>query len=188
VRVCVAGLWHLGVVTAACVANAGHQVIAYDEGSSTVADLRVGRLPVYEPGLAELVRQQVAAGRLEFTDERERAVRDADLLWIAYDTPVDSNDHADVEFVVTRARAFLDAVDETAVIIVSSQLPVGTTRRLEQFCKAVPTIAYSPENLRLGNAITAFTQPNRVVVGIRPGVTVARWRCSLARSRTGSSG
>jgi UDPglucose 6-dehydrogenase len=169
VRVCVAGLWHLGVVTAACVAGAGYDVVAYDEDSSTVADLDAGRLPVDEPGLSQLVRQQAAAGRLEFTADRERALRNADLLWIAYDTPVDGSDHADVESVVTRARALLEALDETTAVIVSSQLPVGTTRRLEQSCRAAPAIAYSPENLRLGNAIAAFTKPDRVVVGIRPG-------------------
>jgi UDPglucose 6-dehydrogenase len=165
VRICVAGLWHLGVVTAACVAAAGHRVVAFDDDEAVVSALARGALPVDEPGLAELVRQQVAAGSLSFTDRREDALRDAELLWIAYDTPVDDDDRADVDSVLDRARALVDAADPDAVVLVSSQLPVGTTRLLERPGR---TVAYSPENLRLGDALAAFTEPDRIVVGIRP--------------------
>jgi UDPglucose 6-dehydrogenase len=88
-RVCVAGLWHLGVVTAACVAAAGHRVVAYDEDASVVEGLRNGVLPVDEPGLAELVRQGLETGALELTDRREEALEGAHVVWIAYDTPGD---------------------------------------------------------------------------------------------------
>ena len=106
-RVCVAGLWHLGVVTAACVAAAGHRVVAYDEDASVVDGLRRGVLPVDEPGLAELVHKGLQDGSLELTDQRERALQGAEVVWIAYDTPVDADDRADVDFVVTRARALV---------------------------------------------------------------------------------
>jgi UDPglucose 6-dehydrogenase len=168
VKICVAGLWHLGVVTAACVAAARHRVVAFDEDESVVAHLTRGVLPVDEPGLAELVRQQLAAGSLRFTDQREQALRDADVAWITYDTPVDDNDRADVEYVIARARALVAAADPSAVILISSQLPVGSTRQLEQSSRPGCTLAYSPENLRLGDAIAAFTHPDRIVVGIRP--------------------
>ena len=167
-KICVAGLWHLGVVTAACVAAAGHRVVAFDEDESVVAGLAKGVLPVDEPGLADLVRQQLAAGSLLFTDQREQAVRDADLVWITYDTPVDEDDRADVEHVMTRAWSLVAAADPSAVILISSQLPVGSTRLLEQSSAPARALAYSPENLRLGDAIAAFTQPDRIVVGIRP--------------------
>ena len=163
-RTCVAGLWHLGVVTAACLAAAGHRVVAFDEDESVVTGLAEGALPVDEPGLADLVRRELAAGSLSFTTDRQEAVRDAEVVWIAYDTPVDADDRADVDFVVERARALVEAADPSAVILISSQLPVGTTRLLE---RPGHTFAYSPENLRLGDAIAAFTRPNRVVVGIR---------------------
>jgi UDPglucose 6-dehydrogenase len=163
-RVCVAGLWHLGVVTAACVAAAGQRVVGYDEDVSVVEGLGRGVLPVDEPGLAELVRQGLGSGLLEFTDRKDQALQGADVVWITYDTPVDADDRADVDFVVERARALVQAADPAAAILISSQLPVGTTRLLEEPGR---TFAYSPENLRLGNAIAAFTQPDRIVVGVR---------------------
>jgi len=163
-RVCVAGLWHLGVVTAACAAAAGHRVVAYDDDASVVEGLRNGVLPVDEPGLAELVQQVLAAETLVLTNSMEEALEGADLVWIAYDTPVDEEDRADVAFVLERARALVAAAGPDAVILISSQLPVGTTRLLEEPAR---TLAYSPENLRLGAAIAAFTEPERIVVGIR---------------------
>lgn len=167
-KICVAGLWHLGVVTAACVAAAGHRVVAFDEDASVVACLTNGILPVDEPGLDELVRQQLAAGSLRFTDEREQALSGVDVAWITYDTPVDEHDRADVEYVMARSQALLAAADPSVVVLISSQLPVGSTRRLEHATRPRRTLAYSPENLRLGDAIAAFTQAERIVVGIRP--------------------
>jgi UDPglucose 6-dehydrogenase len=120
---------------------------------------------VNEPGLAELVGRGLEDGSLEFTAGREQALEDADVVWITYDTPVDDEDRADVGFVLERARALVGAAAPGSVILISSQLPVGTTRLLEQ---AGQTFAYVPENLRLGDAIAAFTQPDRIVVGIRP--------------------
>ena len=129
-----------------------------------VEGLRNGVLPVDEPGLAELVRQGLETGALELTDSTQEALQGADVVWIAYDTPVDAEDRADVGFVVERARALVGAADAGAVVLVSSQLPVGTTRLLEEPGR---TVAYSPENLRLGAAIAAFREPDRIVVGIR---------------------
>jgi UDPglucose 6-dehydrogenase len=168
VKICVAGLWHLGVVTSACVAAEGHDVVGFDEDESVVAGLREGHLPVDEPGLGELVRRQLAAGSLRFTDDPEQAVRDADVVWIAYDTPVDADDRADVDYVLERGRALVDRAETSAVVLVSSQLPVGSTRVLERSSRPGRTFAYSPENLRLGDAVAAFTRADRIVVGIRP--------------------
>ena len=151
-------------MTAACVAAAGHRVVAYDEDASVVEGLRNGVLPVDEPGLAELVQQGLAAETLVLTNSMEEALEGADLVWIAYDTPVDEEDRADVAYVLERARALVAAAGPDAVILISSQLPVGTTRLLEEPAR---TLAYSPENLRLGAAIAAFTEPERIVVGIR---------------------
>ena len=151
-------------MTAACVAAAGHRVVAYDDDASVVEGLRNGVLPVDEPGLAELVQQGLAAETLVLTNSMEEALEGADLVWIAYDTPVDEEDRADVAYVLERARALVAAAGPDAVILISSQLPVGTTRLLEEPAR---TLAYSPENLRLGAAIAAFTEPERIVVGIR---------------------
>ena len=170
-RICVAGLWHLGSVTAACLAAHGHDVIGYDADLSTTSALSDGTPPILEPGLAELVAEGIAAGRLRFTADAADALRGADVLWVAYDTPVDDDDHADVDVVLGHVRALFAALPETLVIIVSSQVVAGTTRGLAEELRAVrPEVAvswaYSPENLRLGKAIDAFQSAERIVVGV----------------------
>ncbi|MGD0475783.1 MAG: nucleotide sugar dehydrogenase [Candidatus Velthaea sp.] len=173
----VVGLWHLGTVTAACLAAAGHTVVAVDT-EAVVAPLAAGEVPVAEPGLAELVAAQRTAGRLEFGSDLT-ALRVCELVWITYDTPIDAFDCADVEFVVERIRAVIDCLDESATIAVSSQLPVGSVARLERIAAAAGksgslTFASIPENLRLGSAIAYFRTPDRMIVGVRD--TLARER------------
>ncbi len=170
-KIATVGLWHLGVVTAACLASAGYTVIGVDENAETIHNLQNARLPVFEPGLEDLVRQGMAAGRLTFSSD-PRQIADADIVWIAYDTPVDENDRADSEYVIQRVTALFPYLSRNALVLVSSQLPVGSTRRLEETCRrAGPegsvAFACSPENLRLGKAIEAFTHPERIVVGAR---------------------
>jgi UDPglucose 6-dehydrogenase len=135
-----------------------------------VAGLATGKAPLFEPGLDELLAGGIAAGRLRFSADPATALRDVDLLWITYDTPVDDNDHADVGSVVARATALLPLLHDDAVVLVSSQLPVGTTRGLRnRFASEHPGralhFACSPENLRLGSAIAAFTHADRIVIG-----------------------
>ena len=171
-RVCVLGLWHLGTVTAACLASGGHEVVGLDFDSSTVERLQAGQPPLYEPGLEELVRQGLDEGHLCFSTDVAAALRGAELVWVAYDTPVDDEDRADVDFVVERVARLFPHLAAGTLVLISSQLPVGTTRRLERtYAEACPgrqvSFGYSPENLRLGKAISVFTQPDRVVVGLR---------------------
>jgi len=170
-KIAVVGLWHLGTVTAACSASGGHDVTAFDRQSQTVDDLKAGRPPVFEPGLPELIAQGLSAGRLRFSSDPDDLAR-ADLLWITYDTPLDPDGRADVESVITSVIQVLPTVRGDATVLVSSQLPVGSTRRLERIYRNIhaageATFACSPENLRLGQAIDAFTRPARVVAGIR---------------------
>ncbi len=166
------GLWHLGTVTAACLAAGGHQVVGLDFDTVTVQGLEAGQPPLYEPGLEALVRRGLAEGRLHFGTDVADALEDANVVWVAYDTPVDDEDRADVGFVVQRITRLFPHLAPGTLALISSQLPVGTTRYLEQaYAEAYPdksvTFGYSPENLRLGKAIEAFTQPDRVVVGVR---------------------
>lgn len=168
-KIGVAGLWHLGCVTAACLAQAGFDVCGTDE-ATIVSGLAAGHAPLFEPGLDELLAAGIAAGRLRFSADPAAALRDADVLWITYDTPVDDHDHADVDAVVARARALLPLLREDAAVVLSSQLPVGATRALRDwFAHAHPgrtlQFACSPENLRLGAAIAAFRDADRIVVG-----------------------
>jgi UDPglucose 6-dehydrogenase len=170
-RIAVLGMWHLGTVTAASLASVGHSVLGYDEDEGVVAGLRSGNLPVAEPGLKNLVVQEIESGRLRFSSDRT-LIGDADVVWVAYDTPVDEEDRADVGHVTERIRSTFPYVKADALILVSSQLPVGTTKALEKTFAAVRpdvrvSFAYSPENLRLGTALDVFLRPDRVVVGVR---------------------
>jgi len=171
-NVCVLGLWHLGTVTAACLASGGHHVTGLDFDSAVVDGLAAGHPPLFEPGLEDLVKASLASGRLRFTIDVARAVGEAEIVWVAYDTPVDEDDRADVDHVVDRVARLIPHLRDGAVVLISSQVPVGTTRRLEEAFHRASSgrtvgFGYSPENLRLGKAIEVFTHPDRVVVGLR---------------------
>lgn len=170
-KIGVVGLWHLGTVTAACLAAAGYSVIGFDHNPETIGSLKKGNLPVFEPGLKDLIQKGMENGRLGFSSNPQD-LSGVDIIWVAYDTPVDEMDRADVEFVMERAEAIFRFVGEESLVPVSSQLRAGSTRRLEEIYRHVrpegtATFAYLPENLRLGSAIEAFTRPDRVVVGVR---------------------
>jgi UDPglucose 6-dehydrogenase len=170
-KIAVAGLWHLGSVTAACLAQAGHDVIGYDADHATIQSLNQNKAPVFEPGLDELIASVQAAGKLSFSSECQ-ALKQADIVWVTFDTPVDDNDIADVAAVTGKVEEFFPYLKNNTLILISSQLPVGTTHKLMIQCTAsYPekniTFAVSPENLRLGKAIQVFTQPDRVVVGVQ---------------------
>jgi UDPglucose 6-dehydrogenase len=177
------GLWHLGTVTAACLA--GHcDVVGLDPDAETVAALSASQPPVAEPGLAELVRQRQAENRLRFTTDPGESLREADIVWVTFDTPVDDDDHADVDFVVRHIESLFPHLRAGTMVLLSSQLPVGSTRKLEEAYRAAyPNqevgFAYSPENLRLGSAIRSFTEPDRVVIGVREQTDRSRLRALL---------
>jgi UDPglucose 6-dehydrogenase len=170
-RLAVIGLWHLGTVTAACTAAAGIPTIGIDDDSANIERLRRGEPPVFEPGLPELVAENLAAGRLSFTDNVS-VLKDIDILWVCHDTPVDDDDRADVGFVVRKLEPVFAFLRDQAVVLVSAQLPVGTVAVLERAFAGVArgravSFACSPENLRLGRAIEIFRNPGRIVVGTR---------------------
>jgi len=161
-HVVVLGLWHLGAVTAACLAR-HHRVTGLDLDEGVVAGLRAGRSPVFEPGLEARLGEGLASGRLTFSTDVTDAVG-ADVVWICYDTPVRDDDSSDVDFVLNAIDRVLPALKPGSVVLVSSQLPVGTCAGLAAKYPSL-VVAYSPENLRLGKAIEAFEQPARIVVG-----------------------
>lgn len=161
-HVTILGLWHLGSVTAACLAR-HHQVTGLDFDESIVAGLRAGRAPLHEPGLDDLLAAGLAAGRLTFSNDAAAAAA-SDLLWVCYDTPVDADDRSDLAWVHARLDRVLPQLRPGTVVLISSQLPVGTCAELSQ---RYPTLEFacSPENLRLGQAVAAFEKPARIVVG-----------------------
>ncbi|HYM62673.1 MAG TPA: nucleotide sugar dehydrogenase [Thermoanaerobaculia bacterium] len=184
VKVCVVGLWHLGTVTAACLASRGHEVVGYDANAETTSRLQKGEPPISEPGLPQLVSDAITAGKLRFTSDAAGALRDAEVVWVAFDTPVDDEDRADVDFVIRSVEQLLPLMRRDTLVLISSQMPVGSTRTLEHAAATASrpdlSFAYSPENLRLGKAIEVFTNPDRVVVGVREQSDRARIEQLLA--------
>ena len=171
-NVCVLGLWHLGSVTAACLASVGHDVTGLDSNSGIVEKLQKAEPPVSEPGLDGLIREGINAGQLRFTSDAKIAISSAEVLWVTYDTPVDENDQADVEFVFEEVLKLLSFLSIDTTVLVSSQLPVGSIRRFEDIsAEKYPEknirFAYSPENLRLGKSLDVFLHPDRVIIGVR---------------------
>lgn len=165
-NVVVLGLWHLGCVTAAGCAE-HFDVVGLDFEADLIAHLQAGRAPLLEPGLDDLLRRGLDSGKLRIALGAEpAALAAADVLWVCYDTPVDDHDVADVPFVLDRIAACLPALRPGAVVLISSQIPAGTCRRLES---AHPGVAFacSPENLRLGKALDIFRHPERIVAGVR---------------------
>ena len=171
-NICVFGLWHLGTVTSACLASSDHHVLGLDLNEEVVENLKNGVPPLFEPNLEDLVKKGIAEKKLKFSTNIEQSVRDAQVIWITYDTPVDENDCADVSFVIDQIAQIFPYLKNGHNILISSQLPVGSIEYLEKlFHRLYPDIlvsfACSPENLRLGKAISAFTKPERIIVGIR---------------------
>jgi UDPglucose 6-dehydrogenase len=171
-KVCVYGLWHLGSVTAACLASRGLATVGLAATPEAAAELNAGKAPLFEPGLDALLKQGLQNGTLGFTHDVRAAVSSLDLLWVCFDTPVDDDDVADVGHVFNRVRGTFPYLKDGAVVLISSQVPVGSTALLERHFAAVAngrqvSFAYSPENLRLGDAIRVFTEPERIVIGVR---------------------
>lgn len=167
-NIAVVGLWHLGCVTAACLANAGFDVFAYDSNEQIINSLKQGTPPLFEPGLETLIKNNV--NNLTFSTELN-SLEKTDIIWITYDTPVDDHDVADIAFVTNEIKKLFPYLPQNAVVLISSQVPVGTTRVLQQDCLAhYPdkkiVFACSPENLRLGKALDVFQHPDRVIIGI----------------------
>ena len=169
-RVCVVGLWHLGLVSAAGVADLGHEVVGVDRDKELIAGLRKGKLPLFEPGLAELVTKHFGSGQLRFEEDLGRAVSNAETVLITYDTPVDEEDRVDLTLLEEAFRAIIPSLAAEALVLVNSQVPVGSTERWQRMIdesrpEAGIDVIYSPENLRLGQALELFKRPDMIVIG-----------------------
>lgn len=167
VRVAVIGLWHLGLVYSACLAKLGHKVVAIDESESVIAEIRNGVLPVEEPGLSELVSDLTLNGKLSFSSHIEDCVN-CDLIWVAHDVPINESDQADLGGFQNLIRMLSALKLNSVPIVVSSQVPIGHTAatRLELSRGGFEyPIGYSPENLRLGQAIRSFNEQTPWIIG-----------------------
>jgi len=164
VNITIIGTGYVGLVTAATLANAGNDVVALDVDEAKIRDLRDGRLPIFEPGLDELVAGGVAAGRLEFDADYER-VAGAEVVFIAVGTPQRPDGTADLSQVEAATDAMAGHLAEGAVVAVKSTVPVGTTRTVAERLGSRASVAANPEFLREGSAVADAMHPDRIVIG-----------------------
>src|SRR5580704_7515524 len=170
-RIAMIGAGYVGLVSGACLSEFGHDVVCVDKDAGKVKNLRQGQIPIFEPGLDEVVAANVKAGRLSFETELKSAVAGADAVFIAVGTPSRRGDgHADLSYVFAAAEEIAGALDGYTVVVTKSTVPVGTSREVEEIIKkgrpdADFDMASNPEFLREGSAIGDFRRPDRVVVG-----------------------
>jgi UDPglucose 6-dehydrogenase len=170
-KITMIGSGYVGLVSGACFADFGHDVICVDLDAKKIAALEAGIMPIYEPGLAELVKLNADAGRLSFTTDLAPAVADADAIFIAVGTPSRRGDgHADLSYVFQATRDIGAALKKPSVIVTKSTVPVGTGDEVERILREVAPhidaqVVSNPEFLREGAAIGDFKRPDRIVIG-----------------------
>ncbi|MEP5760218.1 MAG: UDP-glucose/GDP-mannose dehydrogenase family protein [Litoreibacter sp.] len=171
-KIAMIGTGYVGLVSGVCFSDFGHDVVCVDKDPSKIEMLMKGEVPIYEPGLDDLMAKNVAAGHLSFTGDLKAAVSGADAVFIAVGTPTRRGDgHADLTYVMAAAEEIATAMTDYAVVVTKSTVPVGTNSQVKDvIAKANPDadfdVASNPEFLREGAAIDDFMRPDRVVVGV----------------------
>src|ERR1700749_4301651 len=170
-QIAIIGTGYVGLVSGACFADFGHTVTCVDKDESKIARLQKGEIPIFEPGLDELVKDNGEQGRFFFPPDPSQAIRDADAVFIAVGTPSRRGDgHADLTYVYAAAKEIAAALDGFTVVVTKSTVPVGTGDEVERIIReARPgidvAVVSNPEFLREGAAIQDFKHPDRIVVG-----------------------
>src|SRR3989338_4159504 len=181
-RVAMIGTGSVGLVSGACFADFGHVVTCIDKDPTKIERLERGEIPIFEPGLDDLVARNVEEGRLFFTLESAEAIRNADAVFIAVGTPTRRGDgHADLSYVYAAAEEIAGLIDGFTVVVTKSTVPVGTGDEVEAIIRRVNpnadfSVVSNPEFLREGAAIGDFKRPDRVVIGVNDGETAPRAR------------
>lgn len=182
-RITMVGTGYVGLVTGTCFANTGNDVTCLDIDQKKIEKLRNGISPIYEPGLDELIKRNVKAGRLHFTTDKTEAYQKAEIIFICVGTPSDENGHADLKYVLAAAGDIGDAIERgpgdtgggsderrAKIIVVKSTVPVGTNAKVKaeiaKRTKKPFKMGSNPEFLKEGAAITDFNKPDRVVIGV----------------------
>jgi len=170
-QICVVGVGYVGLVTAACFADLGNRVTALDVNEERIANLKKGVMPIYEPGLDELVKRNVKAGRIHFTASYKEGLKGAEYVFIAVGTPSGSDGSADLQYVAAAAKSIAENMTAPVIIINKSTVPIGTGDWVADIVKgALPkpmdfSVVSCPEFLREGAAISDFMNPHRTVIG-----------------------
>lgn len=172
VRIAIIGTGYVGLTTGACFAEVGHQVICVDNDIAKVKLLRSGGIPIYEPGLEDIVKKNVAAGRLTFTDKIADGVAGSEVIFIAVPTPPQPDGSVDMSFVERVAREVAGAMTDYKIVVDKSTVPVKTGEKVAQTIKRYNKhkvdfdVVSNPEFLREGCAVQDLMQPDRVVIGV----------------------
>ena len=170
-RIAMIGTGYVGLVSGACFSEFGMDVVCVDKDTGKIESLRKGRMPIFEPGLEQMVAENVRAGRLSFSTNLAESVKGADAVFIAVGTPSRRGDgHADLSYVYAAAKEIAEAITGYTVVVTKSTVPVGTGREVERIIKetrpkAEFDVVSNPEFLREGSAIADFMRPDRVVIG-----------------------
>jgi UDPglucose 6-dehydrogenase len=170
-NICVIGVGYVGLVTGTCFADLGHQVACVDVNAPKIEKLRAGVMPIYEPGLEEMVRRNALAGRLHFTTSYDEGLAEAEFAFIAVGTPQGSGGEADLKYVRAAARGIAGAMKKPLIIVNKSTVPIGTGDwvadivRRHQHQPVDLAVVSNPEFLREGSAINDFMYPDRIVLG-----------------------
>jgi UDPglucose 6-dehydrogenase len=173
VKICIIGTGYVGLVTGTCFAEIGHQVICVDKDASKVKVLQNGGMPIYEPGLEELVKRNVASGRLQFTASTPEGVVPSDVVFIAVPTPPQPDGSVDLSFIEGVAREIAACMTSYKIVVDKSTVPVRTgdkvAETIKRYCKARVEcdVVSNPEFLREGFAVEDFLKPDRVVIGVK---------------------
>ena len=169
-KIAVVGTGYVGLVAGACFAESGNDVVCVDKDEAKIRTLKRGKMPIYEPGLEELVRRNRAEGRLSFATTLPKAVRDSAIIFIAVGTPQGEDGSADLKHVIAVAGEVASAMNGYKVIVDKSTVPVGTSERVREVIRRGTTHPFSvvsnPEFLKQGAAIDDFMKPDRVVIGV----------------------
>ncbi len=169
-KVAVIGLWHLGLVGAASLADMGFQVSASEIDQDKVRSIQEGKLPLFEPGLDELFQAKRKSGSLLITKTMTEAVKGASVILMTYDTPVNDDDQVDLSKLEATLHEIVPHLERDCLLVIQSQIPVGTSKRWQEWIEGLRPksnidLVYSPENLRLGNAIELYKHPDMIVIG-----------------------
>ena len=181
-KLTIIGTGYVGLVTGACFAEVGHEVVCVDNDAAKVKMLKEGGIPIYEPGLEGLVRKNVSAGRLSFTASTTEGVEKSDVVFIAVPTPPQPDGSVDMSFIESVAREIAGAVTSYKIIVDKSTVPVKTgdkvAETIKRYCKAKVEfdVVSNPEFLREGFAVEDLMKPDRVVIGVRSPRPVAAMR------------
>ncbi|WP_337176051.1 UDP-glucose/GDP-mannose dehydrogenase family protein [Paludisphaera sp.] len=170
-KIAVIGTGYVGLVQGTCLAESGNDVVCIDKIEEKIEGLKRGKIPIYEPGLAELVHRNFRDGRLKFSTDLPGGIADAEIVFIAVGTPQGDDGGADLSGVFGVGRQIAEALNGPKVVVIKSTVPVGTnaelTRRMAEVAKAPFDVANNPEFLKEGAALEDFNKPDRVVVGVR---------------------